>query len=73
MPPMASTSGGAKPVVIKNFGVNECIGHSTSAELAANTFIQACPSMSDTPIRIVEKTVRVDGAEREVYAVERVG
>lgn len=72
MPPMATTSGGAKPVVIKSYGFHECIGHSTSAELAAHTFTQACPSMKDTPIRIVEKTLRVDGAEREVYAVERV-
>lgn len=71
MPPFASNTAGAKPVVIKTYGFYESIGHSTSASLAENAFIQACPSMAEAPVRIVERTVRLDGAEREAYVVER--
>ncbi len=71
MPPFASTTAGAKPVVIKTYGFYESIGHSTSAQLAENAFMQACPSMAAAPIRVVERTVRLDGAERDAYVVER--
>lgn len=61
----------AKPVVFKRYGVVECIGHSTCEHLAAHTYALANPEMARQAVRVVERRLRVDGAEREVYLVER--
>lgn len=64
-----------KVVVVKEYGVLQVVGSSTSKEGALVVASQAVPSisraLSEGRLWAVEKLLRVDGMQREAYLIQK--